>query len=379
MPQKDFYKILGVNRSANEADIKKAFRRAARQYHPDQAKGDKKEAEEKFKEVAAAYEVLGDKQKRAQYDQFGSAGTDSGGGASGTGGFGQNFGGFDFSGGGAHFGGGFSDIFESFFGGGGTSRSRGSAAGANLEARLKVKFIDAVFGTTAEFQLTRMQKCAHCHGNAAEPGSKIKTCSTCGGAGEVMTTQQTVFGQMQHRAVCPDCNGEGKTYERKCTACHGTGRARKSEKIKVRIPAGVDDGAVIRLAGQGEAGPRGGKSGDLFIRVLVEPSQEFRREGADIHSTQEIHFLRAVLGDEVEVRTVHGLIKLKIPAGTQSHQIFKLRGYGAPQLNSTARGDHFVKIIVETPKKISRTARKLFEELAKESNLKIKKGGLFGH
>ncbi|MFH0833940.1 MAG: molecular chaperone DnaJ [Patescibacteria group bacterium] len=372
---KDYYKILGVDKSASADEVKKAFRRLARQYHPDQATGDKKEAEAKFKEISEAYETLGDKQKRENYDRFGAAGQNFGGGGGGF-----NAGGFDFSGGGFNFdGGNFGDIFETFFGGGGGGRkSRGPARGANIEVRLKVKFEDAIFGTTAEFSLDRLSKCEHCKGTGGEPGAKISECKRCRGTGEITTTQQTVFGMMQHRAVCPDCGGEGKTFEKKCSVCHGTGRARKSEKLKVKIPAGVENGAMIRLAGQGEAGAKGGPAGDLFLQVAVEPSREFERRGADIFSTQKISFVEATLGNEIAVKTVHGNVKLKIPAGTQSHTNFKIKNYGAPKLNSENRGDHIVKILVEIPKKLSRKEKELFEKLAEESGIAIKKSGLFG-
>lgn len=377
MAKKDYYEILGVPRDASESDIKKAFRKIAHKHHPDQAKGDKKEAEKKFKEAAEAYEILGDKQKRAQYDQFGHASTGAGGGG------GQGFGGFDFSGGGFNFGGdagGFGDIFETFFGGGSRrTKQRRANRGADIEARIKIKFNEAIFGTTAEFKLDRLQKCEHCKGNGAEPGSKISKCKTCHGTGEVTVTRQTVFGNMRHTGICPDCNGEGETFEKKCTACHSTGRSRKTEKVKVKIPAGVSNGAVIRLNGQGEAGTKGGPSGDLFVHIMVEASREFERRGADVYSTQSIYMLQAVLGDEIKVKTVHGDIKLKIPAGTQSHQTFKLKNYGSPKLNSSDRGDHYVKIVVEIPKKPSRKEKELFQELIKESGLKIKKkGSLFG-
>ncbi|MBU1089386.1 molecular chaperone DnaJ [Patescibacteria group bacterium] len=375
---KDYYKILGIERGASEAEIKKAFRSAARKYHPDQAKGDKKEAEQKFKESSEAYEVLGDKQKRANYDRFGSAEAGFGGKGAGFGGGGFDFSGvkFDFGGGGES---GFGDIFETFFGGNGRGgKTRGPMRGADIEARVRVKFEDAIFGTTAEFKLDRLVKCERCRGNGAEPGSKISDCRKCNGTGEISTTRQTIFGTMQHSTVCPDCGGEGKTFEKKCGSCHGTGRARKSEKIKVKIPAGVESGAVIRLAGQGEAGAKGGQSGDLFIHMMIEPSREFERRGADIFSTQKISFIQAALGDEIAVKTVHGNVKLNIPAGTQSHTNFKIKNYGSPKLHSSEKGDHLVKILVEIPKKLSRKEKELLEALAKEGGLKIKKGGIFG-
>lgn len=372
---KDYYKILGVERGASDDEIKKSFRRLARQYHPDQAAGDKKEAEAKFKEISEAYEVLGDKQKRSQYDQFGSNGPNFGGG--------QGFGGFDFSGAGFDFNNaeGFGDIFETFFGGGAAPRRERSGAGTpggNIEARVRITFTDAIFGTTAEFELTRLKKCEHCRGNGAEPGSKISDCKTCRGTGQVETTRRTVFGVIKHAAVCPDCSGEGKILEQKCTVCHGTGRVRKSEKVKVKIPAGVDSGAVIRLAGQGEAGVKGGSDGDLFVHIQVDSHRDFGRRGLDIYSTQEIHLIQAILGDEVEIKTVHGNVKLRIPSGTQSHQTFKLKDYGAPELNSAKRGDHYVKVVVQIPDKLSAKEKELYSQLAAESGVKLKKkGGLF--
>jgi molecular chaperone DnaJ len=370
---KDYYEILGIKRDADNAEIKKAFRRKAREYHPDQAKGDKKTAEAKFKEISEAYEVLGDKQKRSQYDQFGASGQNFGNG--------QGPGGFDFSGGGFNFGGdagGFGDIFETFFGGGGRKSSRGGAMrGNDIEAQISIKFEDSVFGATKEFSLTRALKCSHCKGNGAEPGSKIETCKTCKGTGEITTTRQTVFGAMRHTAVCPDCDGVGKTYEKKCSVCHGLGRERKTEKVKVKIPAGVNDGAVIRLSGQGEAGSHGGNSGDLFIHTRVEASREFERRGNDIHSTQRISFIQATLGDEIPVKTIYGDVKLRIPAGSQSHQVFRVKNQGVVKLNSSEKGDHLVKIIVEIPKKLSRKEKELFEKLANEAGIKVKKGGLF--
>jgi molecular chaperone DnaJ len=360
---KDFYKTLGVERGASEADIKKAFRRAAAKYHPDQAKGDKKEAEAKFKEVSEAYETLSDPKKRSAYDQFGASGAGGGGGGGfGGGGYQQ-----------ADFGGGFGDIFEQFFGGqhqsGRGGRARGPARGADLEARIKVSFTEAIFGTAADFSLERALKCEHCKGNGAEPGSKIVTCKTCHGTGEVTELKQTIFGHIRHTAACSDCGGEGQTFEKKCGVCHGTGRARKAEKVKIKIPAGVESGAVIRLTGQGEAGVKGGPAGDLFIHVQVEPSKQFERRGGEIYSSQRIHLVQAVLGDEIAIETVHGGVKLKIPAGTQSGTSFRLAGRGAPKLNSAEKGDHIVKIIVAIPEKLSKKEQQLFAELAREAKL----------
>lgn len=371
MAKKDYYETLGVPRDADEADVKKAFRRLAHKYHPDQAQGDKKKAEVKFKEISEAYEVLGDKQKRSTYDQFGSAGPQFGGDGGGGDGGGAGFEGFDFDGGG---GGSFGDIFETFFGGQGRDRTHrgGAVRGSDLEVQIQIGFEEAIFGTTAEFALTRAIICDRCSGNSAEPGSKVIACKTCKGTGEVTTTRQTIFGSLRHTAICPECSGEGKTFEKKCTTCHGTGRMRKSEKVKVKIPAGVDTGSVIRLSGQGEAGAKGGPAGDLFVHLQVRSSTEFRRQNTEIHSVHLIHIAQAALGDEVEIKTVHGPVRLKIPAGTQSEQIFRLKGHGAPKLNSSERGDHLVKIVVEIPKKLSRREKELFAKLAEESGLKPK-------
>jgi molecular chaperone DnaJ len=360
--KKDFYEILGVSRSATETEIKKAFRRAAAKYHPDQATGDKAAAEAKFKEVSEAYEVLGDKKKRSAYDQFGH---------SGAGGQGFGGGGFDFSGG----GGGFADIFEQFFAGGQHQSGRGGTArgparGADIEVRIQLAFRDAIFGTTTELELTRALACRECSGSGAAKGSKITNCKTCHGTGEVTETRQTIFGSMRHTALCPECSGEGKTYEKKCGVCHGAGRARQTEKVKVKIPAGVDAGSVIRLAGQGEAGVRGGPAGDLFVHLAIQSDRQFTRSGAEIHSEQALHLVQAVLGDEITVETIHGPVQLRIPAGTQSGTSFRLAGYGAPVLNTTKRGDHIIRITAEIPKKLSSKEKQIYEELAKASNLK---------
>lgn len=369
---KDLYEILGVPKTASEQEIKKAYRKLALKYHPDKHKGDK-EIEQKFKEINNAYEVLSDKQKRQNYDQFGSADFRGGGG----GGFGgaQDFGGgFDFSsfgGSGGFGGGGFADIFESFFGGQSrqSSRRKGPRPGNDIEFRLDLEFKEAAFGTEKELLVTKPVSCKHCSATGAEPGSKSVTCKTCGGSGEIRQVRQTLFGQMATSRVCPECEGEGRTHERKCTVCGGATRIRREEKIKVKIPAGVDNDSTIRLSGKGEAGIFGGPAGDLYVHIRVAPSKKFARNGYDVHSEVHIHLLQAVLGDDINIETIREEVKLKIPAGTQSGKIFRLKEYGIEKLRGNGKGDHYVKIIVDTPVKLSRKEKDLYLQLAKESKI----------
>jgi len=371
MSQKNFYSTLGVERGASDQDIKKAYRKLAQKYHPDKNKGDK-EAENKFKKINEAYETLSDKQKRTFYDQFGS--TD---GSSGASGFNGNTQGFDFSSFGGGFGGGFADIFESFFTGGASTstrrnRAHGPVRGEDIETRIKINFEESVNGTSRELEITKSDKCNNCNGTGAEPGTKIVTCKTCGGTGEVKEVRQTILGQIATSRICPECHGEGQMPEKKCAVCHGTTRKRVSEKVKVKIPAGISNDSTIRLTGKGEAGLKGGPYGDLYLHITVTPSKHFVRSGNDVHSEQSIHLLQAVLGDEITVKTVYGNIKLKIPAGTQSGKIFKLKGYGMPRLNTHQKGDNYLKIIVDIPLKLSKKEKELFSELAKEAKLNLK-------
>jgi len=372
----DPYKILGVEKSATDDEIKKAYRKLALKYHPDRAGG--KQNEEKFKEISKAYEILGDKQKRAQFDQFGSAGEGFPGG-------GQGFGGFDFSNFqnvNFDFGGGFGDIFDTFFGGGAqrAKKRQGPVRGNDIEIVLRLTFDEAVFGVTKEVEVTRHEACEHCEGMGNEPGSKMVTCETCKGTGQHVRIQRTPLGAIQTASTCEVCEGSGRIPEKKCRVCKGEGRVVKTQNIKIKIPAGIHDKAAIRLSGKGEAGLKGGSAGDLFAHISVSPSQEFEREGDDIKTEQRIHLLQAVLGDEVSVNTIHGEVKLKIPAGTESGTVFKLKGYGVPKINASTKGDHWIKIDVDTPKKINRRERELYEELAKESGLKInpQNRGIFG-
>lgn len=370
----DYYKTLGVEKNASESEIKKAYRKLAQQHHPDTEQGDEK----KFKEITEAYEVISDKQKRAQYDQFGTAGTGPGGGA--------GFGGFDFSGFknvNVDFGGGsFGDIFDTFFGGGAqrAQRRKGPIQGNDIEMVIGLKFEEAVFGTSKEVEISRYETCERCRGKTVEPGSQMKTCADCSGTGQQVKIQRTPLGQIQTAATCQACNGQGQTPEKKCTKCKGEGRLLKTSVIKIKIPAGIYDQAVIRLKEKGEAGIQGGPYGDLFVHISIEPSKEFERIKDDIYTTQHIHLLQSVLGDEIPIKTIHGEIKLKIPAGTESGKTFKIKDSGVPIVNTTNKGDHYVKIKVDIPTKLSKKEKALYEDLVKESKLNIKpqSRGIFG-
>ena len=367
----DYYKTLGVEKGATESEIKKAYRKLAQQYHPDTGKGDEK----KFKEITEAYEVIGDKQKRAQYDQFGSAGPGFGGGQGG------GFGGFDFRNVNVDFGGNFGDIFDTFFGGAqGGGRKTGPSKGSDLEMVLQISFEDAVFGVSKEIEISGYVSCEHCKGIGAEPGTELKSCESCSGTGQQVRLQRTPFGQIQTAVACQTCEGAGQIPEKKCKECKGVGRMVKTRRIKAKIPAGIHDQAIIRLAGKGEAGFQGGPQGDLFLHISVAPSKEYERIKDDIYTTQEIHLLQAVLGDEISIKTVHGEAKLVIPAGTESGNTLKLKGHGVPKVGGSGKGDHIVKIKVNVPKKLSGKEKKLYDELVKEAKMNIKpqSKGFFG-
>jgi len=372
---KDLYETLGLNKNATEKEIKTAYKKAALKWHPDKNKGNK-EAETKFKEINSAYEVLSDKQKRQQYDTFGSTGG-AGGGFPGGGG------GFDFSGFSQGGSGGFADIFESFFGGqSGGGRSGGrprnpARRGNDIEAGIRISFEEAIFGVEKELEITKPDICKKCDGKGSEPGTKIINCTTCSGSGEVREVRNTILGQMSTARVCDQCRGEGRVPEKKCTTCHGTTRVRTKERVKVKIPAGVDNGSTIRLSGRGEGGVKGGSAGDLYINLNVEASKDFVRSGSDIHSVIEIPLVQAVLGGELEVKTVHGNENIKIPHGTQDGKVFKLSNKGAPRLSASGNGHHLVKIHIRIPEKLSKREKELYLELAKESGIDVKKGGLF--
>jgi len=360
---KDYYKTLGVDKNASQEEIKKAFRKKAHEYHPDKKTGD----EAKFKEANEAYQTLGDEKKKAQYDQFGS-GYENMGGGGGRGGFG----GFnDFSGGGGFnvnmddlgdMFGGFGDMFGF---GGGRSGNRRATRGADLEMNMTIEFNDSIFGTDKEIKLNKKVTCDHCHGNMAEPGNKINTCNTCHGTGRVMRVQRTILGNIQMQATCESCHGEGKTYEKKCTKCHGQGVVTDAVSIKVRIPAGINNGETIKLSGQGGAGEGGTGNGDLYLNISVKGDNRFKREGYDIHTKNDISFTQAALGDKIEIDTVYGKERLKIPAGTQSETIFKIKGKGITRLRQSGTGDHYVKVHVKTPTSLTRQQRNILEELSK--------------
>ncbi|EJO5347209.1 molecular chaperone DnaJ [Clostridium botulinum] len=345
MPSKDYYAVLGIQKGASEQDIKKAFRKLAIKYHPDKNKGNK-EAEEKFKEINEAYQVLSDPQKKAQYDQFGTTDFNGAGGFDPSG-----FGGFDFSD-----LGGFGDIFDSFFGGGfssGGRRKNGPQRGADIETAINLTFEEAVFGTEKEISVNKHENCDTCNGTGAKPGTSPKTCDKCGGSGRIRVQKNTILGSMVTETSCDKCGGSGRVIENPCNKCHGNGKIRKNKKIKVKIPAGVDTGNVIPLRGQGEPGNNGGPTGDLYINIRVASHSIFKRKGFDIYIEKHISFAQAALGVEIKVPTVDGEVKYEVPAGTQPGTVFRLKGKGVPRINSTARGNQYVTIIVDIPKKLN--------------------------
>jgi molecular chaperone DnaJ len=361
MAKRDYYDILGVARGATDADIKKAYRKMAMKYHPD--KGGSKEDEEKFKEANEAYSVLSDAQKRKSYDQFGHANPGGAGNAGGNP-YGGGYGGFDASGFNINMDdlGGFGDIFETFFGGGGGRGRSRVRKGADVEADMRISFEEAVFGVERDFALLKMNNCDRCHGNGAEPGSAMKTCPTCHGQGQVQTEQRTIFGTFASAQVCPECHGERQVPEKKCTKCHGEGRLKEQVEIKVKIPAGINEGQTIKISGSGEAGEHGVPAGDLYLHIKVAGDKRFVRNGYNIENEVEISFPQAALGTTVEVETIDGILKLKVSAGTQSGKVFKLIDHGVPQLHGRQRGDHLVTVIVKTPTKLSAKQKKLLEE-----------------
>jgi molecular chaperone DnaJ len=354
--KRDYYEVLGVKKDASPDEIKKAFRRAAVQHHPDRG-GD----EAKFKELNEAYEVLKDSEKRKRYDQFGHAGV---GGAAGGNPFG---GGFPGGAGGQNinfdFGDlGLGDIFSSFFGGGASGGGRPrQARGRDVEAGVEVSFEEAVFGTEAELRLQLDDTCEHCKGTTAEPGYELKTCDQCKGTGQVMNVTRTIFGNIQQATVCPKCKGTGKVPEKVCTVCKGKGTRQHKQTIQLKIPAGIDDGAVIRLREHGEAVANGPK-GDLYVNVRVRPHKKFTREGDLILSEEHVDMIGAALGTEIDVDTVDGPVRMKVPAGTQSGSDFKLSDHGVPHLKGGTRGAHIVTLIVDTPTRLSKRQRELLEE-----------------
>jgi molecular chaperone DnaJ len=367
--KRDYYEVLGVSKSASADEIKKAFRRKAVELHPDKQGGD----EAKFKEVNEAYEVLKDPSKRQRYDQFGHAGvggsaaSDGGNPFAGFGGQGQNVN-FDFG------DLGLGDIFGSFFGGGsGGRREQRQARGNDVETSVEISFEQAVFGTEVDLRLNLDDTCSHCKGTTVEPGHQLKTCPECGGSGQVTRVMRTIFGNIQQASLCPTCQGRGKVPEKVCTVCRGKGTERRTQNVELKIPAGIDDGATIRLREHGEAVANGPK-GDLYVHVRVKAHKRFTREGDLILSEEHVSMIEAALGTEIDVETVDGLVRMKVPAGTQSGTDFKLSGHGVPHIKSEVRGAHIVTIIVDIPTKLTKQQKELLEQFDASAS---KKRGLF--
>ena len=351
--KRDYYEVLGVDKSASDADIKKAYRKVAKKYHPDTNPGNA-EAEEKFKEAAEAYEVLSDAEKRQKYDQFGHAAFDQTAGGYGGGGFG-GFDGFDFGGG---FGG-FGDIFGDFFGGGGSSRRNGPMQGANLKTTVRITFEESVFGTEKELDLTLKEECETCHGTGAKPGTSPITCPKCNGSGQVVYTQQSMFGMVRNVQECPECHGTGQIIKEKCSDCSGSGYVKRRKKIRVTIPAGIDNGQSVRIRGKGEPGTNGGPRGDLLVSVVVSRHPKFQRRDYDIISTEEISFTQAALGATIKIDTIDGPMEYDIKPGTQTDTRVRLSKKGIPTIrNKNVRGDHYVTFVVKVPEKLNDAQRK---------------------
>ncbi len=352
MSKRDYYEVLGLSKGASEEEIKKAYRKLARQYHPDVNKA--KDAEEKFKEVKEAYDILSDPQKRPMYDQYGHAGTD------------PNAGGF----GGQDFGGGFGDIFDMFFGGGGRRNPNAPRQGSDLQYTLSMEFKEAVFGKELDIEIPKDLDCDKCHGSGAEPGSKTETCGTCRGTGQQEQVANTPFGRVVNRRSCSACGGKGTLIKVKCSECRGVGKVKKRRKIHLNIPAGVDEGAQLRVPGEGEPGVNGGPPGDLYVVMRVKKHDFFERDGNDIYCKVPINFSQAALGDEIEVPTLDGKVKLKIPAGTQTDTYFRLRGKGVPHLRRSGQGDQHVRVVVVTPTNLTDHQKELLREFSQMGGLK---------
>ena len=365
--KRDYYEVLGVDKNASEDEIKRAYKKLARKYHPDMNPGDK-EAEEKFKEINEANEVLSDPEKKASYDQFGFAGTDPNYGAGQGGGFG---GGFDF--------GDLGDIFGSFFGGGfggQQQRRNGPQRGESIRVSVSLSFTEAAFGCEKDVTVERSEQCATCKGSGCQPGTTPEICPDCHGSGQVQVQQRTPMGVFASSRPCQKCRGTGRIIHQPCTDCGGQGRVRKRKTIKVTIPAGIDHGQTISLRGQGNAGKNGGSAGDLLITVMVQPDEVFRREGVDVFCEAPITFAQATLGATLEIPTIDGKVKYDLPEGTQTGSVFRLRGKGIPVLNGRGRGDQYVTVNVETPRNLTREqkeALRTFSDMLGESNYEKRK------
>ena len=348
--KKDYYEVLGVPRNASEDDIRRAYRRKAMDYHPDRNK--RPDAEEKFKEVNEAYQVLADDEKRGQYDRFGHAGV--GASAGGARGF-DGFDGFR----------GFGDIFDSFFGDVAGRRRRGPQRGRDIETKVGLPFEEAAFGVEREVEVNRIEGCSQCSGSGSEPGTTPNTCATCRGMGQVRQSQQTMFGNFSQVAPCPACKGRGSIITNPCDACRGLGTERRKRRIAVKIPAGVETGMQVRLTGEGDSSPDGGPSGNLYLTMNVEPHPFFKREGDDLLYDLPVSFPQAALGADLEVPSLNGVETVKIPAGTQPATVFRIRGKGIPHVNGGRKGDLLVSVKLEVPTSIDSQQRKLLEELAR--------------
>jgi len=368
--KRDYYEVLGLSKGASDDDIKKAFKKMAKKYHPDLNPGDA-DAEAKFKEINEAYGVLSDAEKKSRYDQFGHAGVDPsyGGGGAGYGDFGGGFGGF----------GGFGDIFDTFFGGGmggGTSRANAPTQGDDVHLRVTITFEESAFGCEKEISYNRKTVCTSCKGTGAKDGTELETCSACGGKGVVTTVQRTILGNMQSQRTCSACGGTGKHVKTPCPDCQG-GIVTEKKKTKVKVPAGIDDGQTLTLRGQGHAGRNGGPAGDVFITVTVKPHSIFERRGNDIYCEIPISFTDATLGCEMTVPTLEGKVKYTVPEGTQTDSTFRFRGKGITRLGSKSRGDMYVTVVVEIPKKLSSKQKDLLKKFADtlgDDNLEKKRG-----
>lgn len=361
--KRDYYEVLGVSKSATDDELKKAYRKLAKKYHPDTNPGDK-EAEAKFKEASEAYAVLSDADKRRQYDQFGHAAFEQGGGGPG------GFGGFDFSG--ADMGDIFGDIFGDFFGGGRSSRSQsynGPMQGASVRINVRISFMESIFGVDKKFEMNMKDECPHCFGSGAKPGTKPETCTKCGGKGQVVYTQQSLFGMVRNVQPCPDCHGSGKIIREKCPDCSGTGYVRNKKTIEVSIPAGIDNGQSVRIRGKGEPGTNGGSRGDLLVNVSVDRHPIFRRQEYDIYSTMSISFVQAALGGNITIKTVDGDVTEYIKPGTQTDTRIRLKGKGVPTIrNKNIRGDHYVTLVVQVPEKLNEEQKELLRKFDASMN-----------
>lgn len=361
--KRDYYEVLGVNKGVSDAELKKAYRKEAKKYHPDLHPGDE-EAAEKFKEVNEAYQVLSDSDKRAKYDQFGHAGVDPNFGAGG-GGFGGGFGGFDFG-----------DIFSDIFGGGfggGSQRRNAPRRGNDVRQVVEITFEEAAFGCKKKINLNKMEQCKTCSGSGSKPGTKPITCAHCNGTGQIQTQQRTMLGYMTNVSPCPHCKGTGKIISDPCPDCRGTGKVRRSKTIEIEIPAGIDDGQTMQLSGQGEPGERGGPSGDLLVTIRVKSHAMFMRDGYDVFLEMPISFAQAALGATLKVPTIDGVVEYDIPEGTQTGTRFKLRGKGIPYIRGKNRGDQYVTVKVEVPKSLTTKQKELLKEFEEGGNYKQQK------